>query len=104
MFVYNAKRENKNQNLFLRLLIIYGKFLILMIPKIITFFIIFFCFYYKIEDFIYLFNSKATYNHIITNIFKKNIECDSKNYAFNGTFSGSIDDYNSCYEFTFFLF
>ena len=49
---------NKNQNLFLRLLIIYGKFLILMIPKIITFFIIFFCFYYKIEDFIYLFNSK----------------------------------------------
>ena len=104
MFVYNAKRENKNQNLFLRLLIIYGKFLILMIPKIITFFIIFFCFYYKIEDFIYLFNSKATYNHIITNIFKKNIECDSKNYDFNGTFSGSIDDYNSCYEFTFFYF
>ena len=78
MFRYYAKEGKSSVNFYAKLPIIYGKFLILMIPKIITFFIIFFCFYYKIEDFIYLFNSKATYNHIITNIFKKNIECDKK--------------------------
>ena len=102
MFVYYAQSDRRHVKFLLKLFIIYGKFIILLIPRCATFFIIFFIFYYKIEDFRYFVEAKATYHHIITNIFKNGILCDSNKTIFQNSFNLNIDDHNVCYEFTFF--
>ena len=102
MFLYYAKIDRKQVSIFIKLFIIYGKFLILQIPRCGTFFAVFFLFYYKVEDFRFLVEGKATYHHIITYIFKHNITCDGTGHIFQNSFSLNIDKYNSCYEFTFF--
>ena len=101
MFLYYTKVDRKKVKIYLKLFVVYIKFLILLIPKCITYFVIFFAFYYKIEDFRYLFNAKATYHHIIINIFKHNISCDSNYTLFENNFLLDIDSHK-CYEFTYF--
>ena len=102
MFLYYAKNDRRQVNIYLKLWVIYGKFLILLIPRCATFFAIFFLLYYKVEDFNYLVGGKATFHHIITYIFKHNITCDGTGHIFKNSFTLNIDNYNSCYEFTFF--
>ena len=102
MFVYYAQSDRRHVKLLLKLFIIYGKFIILLIPRCATFFIIFFVFYYKIEDFRYFSDAKATYHHIITNIFKNGIRCDSNMTIFQNSFNLNVDMHNVCYEFTYF--
>ena len=104
MFVYNAEGEKKNDKMYLKLLLIYLKFLVLMIPKLTTFFLIYYILYYRIEDFRFLFNAKATFHHIITNIFKFGIHCDTDGKIFDNVFKNKIEDYNVGYEFTYFYF
>ena len=104
MFVYNAEGEKKNNKMYLKLLLIYLKFLVLMIPKLATFFVIYYILYYRIEDFRFLFDAKATFHHIITNIFKFGIHCDLDGRIFDNVFQNQIEDYNVCYEFTYFYF
>ena len=102
MFVYYAQSDRRHVKFLLKLFIIYGKFIILLIPRCATFFIIFFVFYYKIEDFRSFVEAKATYHHIITNIFKFGIRCDSNMTIFENSFNLDIDKHNVCYEFTYF--
>ena len=91
MFVYYAQSDRRHVKFLLKLFIIYGKFIILLIPRCATFFIIFFVFYYKIEDFRSFVEAKATYHHIITNIFKFGIRCDSNMTIFENSFNLDID-------------
>ena len=100
MFVYIAQKDKKKK--YQQLLIICCKFLILLIPKILIFFAIFYIVYFRVEDFRFLFSAKATFQHIITNIFKHNIHCDENANIFKNSFYLNIDDYNRCYEFVYF--
>ena len=103
MFKYYAKNGRDNTNLNLKLFIIYGKFLLLLIPKIVMFFAIYYIFYYRVEDFASLSDEKATVSHVIRNIFKQNIECENITSIFKFDFSREYKSYN-CYEFTHFYF
>ena len=102
MFIYYAKSNQKHTNILIKLFIIYGKFLMLLIPRCATFFVIFFIFYYRVEDFRFLVEARATYHHIITNIFKYGIYCDSNYTIFKNSFYLDIDKHDVCYEFTYF--
>ena len=101
MFFYYAKNEKHSLNL--KLLIVFGKFLLLLIPKIITFFIIYYFLYYKIEDFAFTFSARATFKYIIIHIFKQNINCSRIFSLFPDIFTNEIEDVNHCYEFTYFF-
>ena len=98
----NIRKKNLKTELFK----IFGKFMILFIPKIIVFFIIYYSFYYKIEEFQYMIEAKATYNYIAEKIIKVNIKCAGnpfKIFNFN-IFSRDYKDYDECYEFTYIYF
>ena len=77
MFLYLKKEDRRNLNWNLKLLIIYGKFLILLLPKFLLFIFVYFVIYYKIEDYRFATNKPATFQHTIVNIFKENITCSS---------------------------
>ena len=107
LFVYYIEKDKNYQKLYKKLPIIFVKFLVLMIPKIITFFLIFFIFYYRIEDYRFVPNAKATFHHIIINIFKNGIKCDSSENGavhpfIDDVFHYNIDDFKICYEFVYF--
>ena len=104
MFLYYAKEGQSKNNLSNRLLIILSKFLLMLFPKFIEFFCIYYIFYYKPEDFVFVNDAKATFTHVITNIFKHNIKCKSFSSIFNLSFSFDVEDYNTCYEFVHFYF
>ena len=102
MFIYYAKGDKRKQKLYKKLPIIYAKFLVLLIPKIVTFILVYMIFYYRIEDYRDFANAKATFHHIITYIFKQKIKCDGLDTIFTNNFSVYIGDYDACYEFTYF--
>ena len=111
LFVYYIENDKNYQKLYKKLPIIFAKFLVLMIPKIIIFFLIFFVFYFRIEDYRFVPNAKATFHHIIINIFKNGIQCDSFSYKnenrtiypfIDNVFHYNIDDFKICYEFIYF--
>ena len=104
MFIYYAKDHKNKQNFNLRLLVIYGKFLLLLLPKFIEFFCVYYMFYYNAEDFSSLSSNKATFYHIMTYLFKKDIKCKSFSTLFNFNFTFNFQDYNTCYEFIFVYF
>ena len=103
MLIYYNKEGRKKVNLKIKLLIIYSKFLILLIAKILVFIIIYYAIYYKIEDYRFCSNSPATFKYIIENILKEKIECDSIFSIFNFGFSDDIKEYDKCYDFTYFF-
>jgi len=114
LFILYAENDKNYQKLYKKLPLILLKFMVLLIPKIITFFLIYLIFYYRLEDYRFLSEAKATFHHIIINIFKHGITCDTFNntnpytneyfspFFQNSTFHMRIDDYNVCYEFTYF--
>ena len=102
MFLYLKKEDRRNLNWNLKLLIIYGKFLILLLPKFLLFIFVYFVIYYKIEDYRFANSSPATFKHIIVNVFKEGITCDGIFSVFKFGFSNDINKYNACYEFTYF--
>ena len=75
-----------------------------MFPKFIEFFCVYYIFYYNAEDFSTFSSNKATFTHIITHLFKKDIKCKSFSTLFNFNFSFNFQDYNTCYEFVFVYF
>ena len=102
MFLYLKKEDRRIINWKLKLLIIYGKFLVLLLPKFLLFILIYFVIYFKIEDYRFTNNSPATFKHIIVNVFKEGITCDGIFSIFKFGFSTDINKYNACYEFTYF--
>lgn len=101
-FIYNAKEYKNKKNFNVRLLIIYGKFLLLLLPKIIEFFTVYYVFYHCFEDYSFFIDRKATFTHIIRHIFNSKIKCDSFKSLFEKIFSSYFSDYDECYEFIHF--
>ena len=105
MFRYCAKDESHKPNIYIKLIIIFGKFLLLIIPKIIMFYCIYYLIYYKVEEFTFLADAKATFTYMMKNIFKKDIECESGTTLFNWKiFSFDYENYCKCYEHIHFFF
>lgn len=102
MFIYYKKEDKHVINMKLKLLIIYGKFMILLIPKFLEFILVYRIIYFRIENYRFIIKSPATYKYIIDNVFKEKITCDSFGSFFNAGFSKDIEDYNQCYEFVYF--
>lgn len=98
---------NKKQKIEIKLLIIYGKFILYFIPKTFLFFLIYYLYYYNVEDFNFISNSKKTFTYIMKNIFKNNITCNLKPqslFNFNIFEHNYNNDYSKCYEFTYIYF
>ena len=102
MFIYFHEQESKSKIFYKKLPLVLLKFLILLIPKMVTFIIVYYVFYFRIEDYRFLSNAKATFEYIIKNIFTKEINCSSPGDIFSNIFNRYIDVYNHCYEFIYF--
>ena len=106
MFIYHkTKRNSFNTNL----LIIFGKFILLFIPKIFSFLLCYYFFYYKVIKFIILFNAKTTFKYITNNIINKNITCDHEIFnifsdSLRLIFSSDISKFKTCFDFVFVYF
>ena len=96
----NKKRNNIcNTNL----LIVYGKFILLFIPKICVFFFCFYTFYYDILKFVDLFSAKTTFKYVVERIINQNnaITCNNQTSVFFSTFKNDTQNFNTCFDFTF---
>ena len=104
MFRYYAKQGKNNVKFYVKLLIIYVKFLILLIPKILEFFGVYFIYYFSVRDYSFLTDAKATFIHIVNHLFTKNITCNTFASLFHEfSISLNILDY-TCYKFVHFYF
>ena len=104
MFRYYAKEGKNNVKFYVKLLIIYVKFLILLIPKILEFFGVYFIYYFSVRDYSFLTDAKATFIHIVNHLFTKNITCNTFPSLFHEfSISLNILDY-TCYKFVHFYF
>lgn len=102
MFIYLKKEDKENINFKIKLLIIYGKFAVLLIPKFIEFILIYFIIYYRVGDYRFTSSAPATFTYIIENILNEKISCHGIFSMFDSWFSNDIKDYDACYEFTYF--
>ena len=102
---YKKEKTNKNKGFYIKLIIIYGKFIVLFIPKILTFLLCYFVFYINALKFEPFFNAKTTYEFIIEERMFKNIKCNNDNpfdIFFNFfSFSNNISFKKECYDFTY---
>ena len=98
--------KKKKPKIEIQLFIIYGKFIILFIPKIFLFYVIYYLFYFNVEGFQNLHELSNTFHYLIHTVVKKNNECNANPFSvFNiNIFSTNINDFNKCYEFTFIYF
>ena len=102
MFIYYAKEEKLKHSLNIKLLKVFAKFLILLIPKMATFVAIYYFLYYKIEDYAFVSNAKATFKYVVIHVLKQNINCSSIVPLFKNIFTDDMSDVNHCYEFAYF--
>ena len=103
MFRYNTKDDSHKPNIYIKLLIIFGKFLLLVVPKIIMFYGLYYLLYYKVEEYSFLTDPKATFSYMMKNIFKNNITCQSASSLYNWNFTLNYEEYYQCYEHTYFF-
>ena len=103
MFRYNTKDDSHKPNIYIKLLIIFGKFLLLVVPKIIMFYGLYYLLYYKVEEYTFLTDPKATFSYMMKNIFKNNITCQSASSLYNWNFTLNYEEYYQCYEHTYFF-
>ena len=102
MFLHYCQQESQRMIYELKLLLIFLKFIVLLIPKFIFFLFIFTFIYYRIEDFEFTSSSPATYRYIFMNLFKENITCGKVMTIGNGMFTQNIANYEGCYEFSYY--
>ena len=106
MFEYSQKAKiNVNKRFHLKLIIIYGKFIVLFIPKILIFLFCYFCFYNNATDFYTWFSAKTTYKFIIERRMFNKVKCHKDPFSifynfftFNNIISSNE---NYCYDFTY---
>jgi hypothetical protein len=99
MFRYYAKEGKSSVNFYAKL---YGKFLFLLIPRIFEFFGVYFIYYYRVGDYNYFTDAKATFVHIVNHLLAKDIKCDTLGSLFKlfkSIFSLDVKDL-TCYKFT----
>ena len=99
----------KNKNFYFNLLVIYGKFILLFIPKVATFILCYYFFYFDVQKFKSLFQAKTTFKYITEKvIYNNNITTCHQNYNNIFTslliFSNNINKFKSCFDFTFINF
>jgi hypothetical protein len=101
MYDNNSKKRNNICNT--NLLIVYGKFILLFIPKICIFFFCFYTFYYDILKFVDLFSAKTTFRYVVERIINKNnnITCNNQASVIFSTFKSDTQNFNTCFDFTF---
>ena len=95
---------NKFKNYFTNLIIIYGQFLLLFIPKICTFIFCYFIFYTDIMKFRSLFSSNTIFRHVVEKRITNDIECNDRNSLIFSSFfifSNKAENFKKCYDFTF---
>ena len=104
MFKYYKKMKmNNNKNLALRLLKIFGTFILHFIPKFFMFLFCYFFFYYDIVKFKSWFNAKITYEYLTKRVIAKDIECNEKPFVIFYkffTFKHKLPS-KVCYDFTY---
>ena len=104
------KEYNQGNNFkgyFTNLIIIYGQFLFLFIPKICIFIFCYLIFYTDIKKFICIFSYKAFFRHIVEYRITNNIKCNKETsliFSSLFTFTKNADNFNKCYDFTFIYF
>ena len=100
-------KENKSKNYHINLLIIFGKFVFLFIPKICMFLFCYYFFYNNIKKFKGWFDAPTTFKYVVEKVITKDKTCgiDNKNIFFIFSiifnFDYKISNYNKCYDFTF---
>ena len=95
---------NNYKGYFTNLIIIYGQFLLLFIPKICIFIFCYFIFYTDIMKFKSIFSSKTIFRHIVEERIEYDIECSNRTsliFSSLFTFTKNANDFNKCYDFTF---
>ena len=102
MFLHYCQQESERMNYQIKLLLIFLKFIVILIPKFIFFLFIYSFIYYRIEDFEFTSNSPATYRYIFMNLFKEKIKCERVNTIGEGMFTQNITNYDRCYEFSYY--
>ena len=102
MFLHFCKPESQRMNYELKLLLIFLKFIVLLIPKFVFFLFIYSFIYYRIEDFEFTSNSPATFRYVFMNLFKEKIECGKLLTIGKNMFTHNITNYDGCYEFSYF--
>ena len=106
MFLHYCKPEFQRMNYELKLLLIFLKFIVLLLPKFVFFFFIYTFIYYRIEDFEFTSNSPATFRYVFMNLFKEKITCGKLGTLGEGMFNSNtihnITSYDKCYEFSYF--
>lgn len=98
------KEYQKFKNYYIKLLIIFGEFILLFIPKICIFIFCYFIFYYDIMKFKNWFSTKTIYRYVIKQIITKDIVCENTaSLIFKPffTFTNDAADFKKCYDFTF---
>ena len=102
--MYEYSKKNTNCFYSLNLLIIFGKFTLLFIPKICTFLFCYYIFYYQILDFKIWLSATTTFKYITENVVNKYITCNSDCFSIfsnNLIFNNDISKFKTCYDFTF---
>ena len=97
-------KVNKNKRYYINLLIIFGKFLLLFIPKIVLFIICYYIFYYDIIKFKSFFRSKTIMRYVVEEVITKDIVCKNQTsiiFTKFFTFTNDANDFKTCYDFTF---
>ena len=95
---------NKFKGYITNLLIIYGQFLLLFIPKICIFIFCYLIFYTDVMKFKSIFSSKIIFQHIVEKTITNNIKCNKETsliFSTLFTFTYNADNLNKCYDFTY---
>ena len=107
--IFELQKVKKHFKLNHELIKIFGKFLLLFIPKIIIFLIIYFMFYYNMIEFMSWFEAKVTFKYVVEKVAYKDINI-KRNSTFNSTevidmlnsiFSRDSEDFIKNHEFIF---
>jgi len=99
--------KRKKKNFYLNLIVIYGKFIFLFIPKVSTFIFCYYFFYFDVQKFKSLFQAKTTFKYITEKvIYDNNLRNQKDNNIFTSLliFSNNIDKFKSYFDFTFINF
>ena len=97
-------KVKKNKRYYINLLIIFGKFILLFIPKIALFIICYYIFYYDIIKFKSFFKSKTIMRYVVEEVITKDIVCNNQTsiiFTKFFTFTNDANDFKTCYDFTF---
>ena len=102
--IYNKNKKRRYNIFSINLIIIYGKFILLFIPKICIFLFCYYIFYTDIFKFAKLFSAQATFKYVVNKVITKDIICSNQtSYIFSNfySFDNNASNFKTCYDFTY---